>query len=151
MYLHRLGRPACEQQEGSRLFETLVQEGRQVDRSARRQAEAQVGEMRDSVESTVEQARGQAVATWDRMERAFDERLQRTLHRLGVPTRQDVEALDARIETLTEELRSRRTTTAKRKAPRKKAARAGTPRAQPAAAAGPSAASEPPHDATSGG
>ncbi|MCD9032062.1 phasin family protein, partial [Luteimonas sp. Y-2-2-4F] len=103
IWLAGLGALGRAQEEGGRLFETLVREGRQVDRSARDQIDGQTAELRDNVEATVEQAS----AAWDRLERAFDERLQRTLTRLGVPTRRDVNALEARIEALAAELRAR--------------------------------------------
>ncbi|WP_024890606.1 phasin family protein [Luteimonas huabeiensis] len=103
IWLAGLGALGRAQEEGGRLFETLVREGREVDRGARERIDAQTSELREGVGATVEQAS----AAWERLERAFDERLQRTLTRLGVPTRRDVVALEARIDALTAELRAR--------------------------------------------
>jgi len=107
IWLAGLGALGRAQEEGGRLFDTLVREGREVDRSARTQVDAETSDLRDGVEATAGEARDQAQAGWERLERVLDSGVQRTLARLGVPTRRDVTELNARIEALTAELRAR--------------------------------------------
>ncbi|MEY2867298.1 MAG: hypothetical protein RIQ43_1324, partial [Pseudomonadota bacterium] len=61
--------------------------------------------VRASVEDRVENVREKATDTWDRMEKVFEDRVQRALTRLGVPTREDLAGLIKRVEALTAELR----------------------------------------------
>jgi hypothetical protein len=69
--------------------------------------------VRDAVESTVGQARGRATDTWDRLEKVFEDRVQRALLKLGVPGRDDLADLSRRVEALTAELRRQNGTAAK--------------------------------------
>jgi hypothetical protein len=61
--------------------------------------------VRDAVEDRVGVVRERASDTWDRLEKVFEERVQRALNRLGVPSREDLTDLTGRVETLTGELR----------------------------------------------
>ena len=88
--------------------------------------------VRDAVEGTVGQARERAVDTWDKLEKVFEDRVQRALVKLGVPGRDDLNALTHRVERLTEELRKANGGAAPKaapKAPRKTAAKAPAKRA----------------------
>ena len=120
------------QAEGGKLFEGLVKEGLNFEQTARKLAGNRADVVRDAVESRVGQARERASDTWDRLEKVFEDRVQRALVKLGVPGREDVAALSQRVDALTAELRRvgtvgpgktpRRTTTAATpaaKAPRK--------------------------------
>lgn len=93
------------QAEGKHLFEGLVKEGLNLEQTARRFAGQRAGNVRDSVESTVGQARDRAADTWDRLEKVFEDRVQRALNRLGVPGREDLVELTARVNELNAELR----------------------------------------------
>ena len=116
------------QSEGSKLFETLVRDGLSLEQTARKFAGSRAGVVRDAVEGRVDQARERASDTWDKLEKVFEERVQRALIRLGVPGRDDLNALTQRVERLTAELR---------KAPASKPATAKAPAkaAKPAKAA----------------
>ena len=76
--------------------------------------------MRDAVEARVGQARERASDTWDRLEKVFEDRVQRALVKLGVPGREDLSDLARRVDTLTAELRRQRTSAAPRSAPVRK-------------------------------
>lgn len=93
------------QAEGSKLFEGLVRDGLSLEQSARSFAGARANVMRDAVEDRVDQARERASDTWDKLEKVFEERVQRALTKLGVPGRDDLNALTERVERLTAELR----------------------------------------------
>lgn len=125
------------QQEGTRLFEALVKEGAGVEKKTRSLAAGKVNAVRDSVRDSVENRVGQvkdrATDTWDRLEKVFEERVQRALTRLGVPGREELQTLIGRVDELNARLRE---LAAKPTAPASKAA------AQPAPVATKPAASK---------
>ena len=93
------------QGEGSKLFEALVREGMSIEHSTRRMANGRVDAVRDAVEDRVGVVRERAVDTWDRLEKVFEDRVQRALNRLGVPAREDLTELNGRVEELNAQLR----------------------------------------------
>lgn len=117
-----VGALARAQGEGTDLFEALVKKGMSLETQTRKLATGKVGVVRDAVEDRVDDVREKAADTWDRMEKVFEDRVQRALTRLGVPTREDLGALSKRVEMLTAELRkqSGKPAAAKPKAPAKK-------------------------------
>jgi len=119
-----VGALARAQGEGTDLFEALVKKGMSLETQTRKLATGKVGVVRDAVEDRVEDVREKAADTWDRMEKVFEDRVQRALTRLGVPTREDLGALSKRVEALTAELRKQngKPAAAKPKAPAKKPA-----------------------------
>lgn len=122
VWLAGVGAFGRAQAEGSKLFETLVKEGLSVEQLTRKVAGGKVGAVRDAVESTVGQARERASDTWDRLEKVFEERVQRALRRLEVPSREDLSALIDRVDSLNGELRKLGAAAAPRKSAAKKAA-----------------------------
>jgi poly(hydroxyalkanoate) granule-associated protein len=125
IWLAGVGAFSRAQAEGSKMFEGLVKEGLGLEQSARKLAGGQADAMRDAVESKVGQARERAADTWDRLEKVFEDRVQRALVKLGVPSRDDLTDLSERVNTLTIELRKqggsggKAAKTASRKAPAK--------------------------------
>lgn len=110
------------QSEGSKLFEGLVRDGLSLEQTARSIAGNRANVVRDAVEGRVDQARERATDTWDKLEKVFEARVQRALVKLGVPGRDDLNALTDRVERLTAELR-KSGAKAPAAAPAKKAAR----------------------------
>ncbi|MDH5833670.1 phasin family protein [Luteimonas kalidii] len=140
IWLAGVGAFGRAQAEGTRLFEGLVKEGASLETTARRFA-GHRDVMRDAVETRVGQAREHAVDTWDRLEKAFETRVHKTLVALGVPGRDDLHALSQRVDELTAELRRQRGGgAAKKAAPSSRAtgasrpAKKATPGASPATA-----------------
>jgi poly(hydroxyalkanoate) granule-associated protein len=119
-----LGESAQQVWLGGKLFETLVKEGLSLEQTTRKLAGGRVEAVRDAVESTVGQARERATDTWDRLEKVFEERVQRALRRLEVPSREDLGALIDRVDALNGELRRLGGIPAARKAPTARAATA---------------------------
>lgn len=93
------------QGEGSKLFEALVKEGMSIEQHTRKMATGKVDAVRDAVEDRVGVVRERATDTWDRLEKVFEERVQRALNRLGVPGREELSDLVGRVDTLTSELK----------------------------------------------
>jgi poly(hydroxyalkanoate) granule-associated protein len=93
------------QAEGTKMFEGLVSEGMTLEARTRKLATGRVDAVRDAMESKVGQVKGRATDTWDRLEKVFEDRVQRALVRLGVPGRDDLKALIERVDRLNAELR----------------------------------------------
>ena len=130
IWLAGVGAFGRAQAEGTRLFEGLVKEGLNFEQTARKIAGNRADVVRDAVESRVGVARERAVDTWDRLEKVFEDRVQRALVKLGVPGREDVAALSQRVDALTAELR-RVGTAAPGKAPRRTTTAATPPAKSP--------------------
>lgn len=103
VWLAGLGALSRAQAEGSKLFDTLVKEGENME--ARSRAQSSRGEsLRDTVENTLGQARERASGTWDKVETAFEERVHQVLRRMDIPSRSDIEALNERLDALNRRL-----------------------------------------------
>lgn len=125
IWLAGVGAFSRAQAEGTKLFDALIKEGMTLEQTARKFAGGQADVVRDAVESKVGQARERAADTWDRLEKVFEERVQRALVKLGVPGRDDLNELSRQVDALTAELRRQGgKPAAARKAPAKKSAKA---------------------------
>lgn len=91
IWLAGLGAFAKAQEEGNKVFEALVKEGEAIQARTRKVAEDKVVDLT-----------AKATGTWDRLEKVFEDRVARALHSLGVPTKQDVQALSRRVAELTD-------------------------------------------------
>ena len=102
IWLAGLGAFAKAEQEGGRLFESLVKEGEEIEARTRKLT----GEKVEEVRSKVEEVRSKVSDTWDDLEQMFEDRVARVLNRLGVPTRDDVQELAKRVEELHESVKA---------------------------------------------
>jgi poly(hydroxyalkanoate) granule-associated protein len=134
-----VGALARAQGDGTDLFDALVKKGMSLEARTRKLANGKVDEVRGVVEDRVENVREKATDTWDRMEKVFEDRVHRALTRLGVPTREDLIALNKRVEQMTAELRKQGGKTAATQkapaAPKKPAKKAAKPIVKKAAVA----------------
>lgn len=89
IWLAGLGAFGKAQQEGGKLFETLVKEGTAIEHKTREVAGVRF-----------EGLAHRATGTWDKLEQVFEDRVARSLKRLGVPTAKDVETLSKRVAEL---------------------------------------------------
>lgn len=105
IWLAGVGAFSRAQDEGTKMFETLVKEGVSIEKTTRKYAGNRAEAVRDVVEDRVGHVRGRATDTWDRLEKVFEQRVQRALNRLGVPGRDEVADLTRQVETLNAELR----------------------------------------------
>jgi len=104
VWLAGLGALGRAQAEGSRFFDSLVKEGEAFENRRREKATDDGPGWRDNVEEQLGQAREKASGTWDKVEKAFEDRVHGVLKRLHVPNAEDVTALNARIDSLTARL-----------------------------------------------
>lgn len=106
IWLAGLGALAVAEEEGSKLFSTLVAEGERFEAAGKERFE----DLRKGVDQTTSRARQEAQGAWSKVEEGFDESVARVLRRVGVPTRDEISALSRRVEELTgavERLRQR--------------------------------------------
>jgi poly(hydroxyalkanoate) granule-associated protein len=101
IWLAGLGAFSKTQEEGAKVFEALVKEGKHLEARTRKLAGAKVSEMTGKWNRKTGQATARATATWDKLEQVFEDRVERALSRLGVPTNRDIQGLAKRVETLT--------------------------------------------------
>jgi hypothetical protein len=57
-----------------------------------------------TAKSRVDEVKDRAMGKWGELEEAFDKRLSNAISRLGVPSRNEVKALNAKVESLTKQI-----------------------------------------------
>ena len=109
VWLAGIGALARAQAEGSRLFEQLAEEGRNVGdpHQSGASAASRLEGMRQTLDGAFGRAQAKAGDAWDSIGRSFEQRVQHALKQMDVPTRDDLDALGARIDALTRELQQR--------------------------------------------
>ncbi|KAA1175169.1 phasin family protein [Marinobacter salinexigens] len=100
IWLAGLGAYTKAEEDTGRFFDRLVQEGEQLESKTRGVVEKQIKTVEDRVGDVKERATG----TWDKLENMFDERVSGALRRLGIHRREEIEALERRIDALEGEL-----------------------------------------------
>ena len=97
-----LGAFARAQQEGGRFFEQLVQQGKKLESTTRQAAETAMNTVKKQAADTVDEATGR----WDKLEQVFEERVSRSLNKLGVLTSKDVDQLTRKVADLNDSVRA---------------------------------------------
>lgn len=93
IWLAGLGAVAYAQETGGTLFTDLVKRGREMEAQARVAA--------PDMSVTLRDATGKAMTAWQQMSKGLDEQITAALHRMGVPTRNEIATLGKRVELLT--------------------------------------------------
>jgi poly(hydroxyalkanoate) granule-associated protein len=94
IWLAGLGAFARAQSEGGKMFDSLVKEGEAVQARTGKAASAQVARLSKS-----------AAGTWDKLEQVFEDRVSKSLNRLGVPSYGDIQALSKHVNELNANVR----------------------------------------------
>jgi len=131
IWLAGLGAFTKAQQEGSKMFDALVQEGLTMQRKAQTTAEEKLAEASQKVGHLAQEIGSRATGQWDKLEGLFEERVARAMERLGMPSSREVQSLAARLA----ELEKRLPTRAARPAPARKAPARKAPAARKTAPA----------------
>ena len=100
IWLAGLGAFAKAQQQGGKVFESLVREGMEMQRKTQSAASERMSEASERLNAIAHDLSSRATGQWDRLGNLFEDRVARALHQLGVPSAQEVQALKARIEAL---------------------------------------------------
>jgi poly(hydroxyalkanoate) granule-associated protein len=100
IWLAGLGAFSKAQEEGGKVFDTLVKEGLAIQRKTQAAAEEKFSEATSRMSSMANDLTSKASGHWDKLENIFEDRVSRALNKLGVPTSKDIDALVARIDEL---------------------------------------------------
>ena len=97
IWLAGLGAFASVGEEGGKLFESLVDKGSGVESRGKKEfAKARV-----RIEEVADKAKSEAQNAWSRLETVLDDKVTASLHRVGVPSRDEIKNLSARVSELT--------------------------------------------------
>ncbi|WP_339081009.1 phasin family protein [Pseudomonas sp. TMP9] len=107
IWLAGLGAYAKAGQEGSEYFKDLVKSGEGVEKQGKKlvnqqvdAANSQIDSVKSTVTTNVSSVKGKFEVQLDKIEKAFDNRVASALNRLGIPSKQDVEVLSAKLDQL---------------------------------------------------
>lgn len=107
IYLAGLGAYAKAGKEGAGYLLNLVKAGEGIEKQGKQlvtqqveAANSQIDSVKVSVKDRVEGVKGKFEVQFDKVEQAFDRRVASGLNRLGIPSKQDVDALSAKLDVL---------------------------------------------------
>ena len=100
-----LGAFAKAQEEGSKVFETLVKDGSKFQETTL-QAQAKMAEAAAKAGAMASDMSQRASGQFDRLEGIFEERVAKALHSMGLPNAQDMADLQARVDALEAEVKA---------------------------------------------
>ena len=103
IWLAGLGALAAAEEEGSKLFSRLVDRGRDVEAKGKVEVDKvneTIDKVNEKVRAGVDKAKVKAESAFDNWGDKLDEKLTSALHRLGVPTRDEIHNLTQRVEEL---------------------------------------------------
>ena len=100
IWLAGLGAFSKAQEEGSKVFDSLVKEGVAIQRKTQTAAEAKLSEATSRMASMASDISSKASGQWDKLETIFEDRVAKALNKLGVPLAKDIDVLVARIDEL---------------------------------------------------
>ncbi len=124
VWLAGLGAVAMAEKEGSKFFSGLVEQGQKVEKKGKVEV--------DKAKDTMSGVKTVAESYWDAFGRTLDDQVTAVIHRIGVPTKDEIETLTKKVEDLTVAVDNLRT----------KNAAAPKPAAKPKTAAKPKAAAK---------
>lgn len=125
IWLAGLGAFAKAQSEGKKIYDRLIDEGKDFEKLFKSVPQKAVSDVKSTVDKTVSTAKKRASESWDKLEEVFEKRVEKSLHSLGVPSSKELGELVERIDALTAEvskLASQKTSKPKKKAAAKKTA-----------------------------
>lgn len=100
IWLAGLGAFSKAQEEGGKVFETLVKEGLSIQRKTQAAAEEKISEATNKMATMATDISSKASGQWDKLENIFEDRVSKALNKLGVPSAKDIDVLIARIDEL---------------------------------------------------
>ena len=100
IWLAGLGAFAKAQEEGVKIFNKLVDEGKGVEKIIKKTSKTASKE----VKSTVGKVKGKATQSWDKLENIFESRVEKAIKKLDIPTSKEITALLDKVESLAKEV-----------------------------------------------
>ena len=104
IWLAGLGAFSKAQTECKKIFDKLIEQGKDFEETFKSQSQKATKNVKSTVSESVGSARKKAAESWDKLEGVFEKRVEKSLHRLGVPTNDELNKLVDRIEKLTAEV-----------------------------------------------
>jgi poly(hydroxyalkanoate) granule-associated protein len=102
IWLAGLGAFSRAQSEGMKMFETLVEQGQNLEARTRRAATETAAAAAGAAAQKAKEMQAMAGGTWDKLEQVFEDRVAKALSKLGVYTQEDVARLAERVDALSE-------------------------------------------------
>ncbi|MDM0038534.1 phasin family protein [Variovorax sp. J22G21] len=106
IWLAGLGAFAKAQQEGSKVFESLVKDGAGMQKKTQQAAEETLAQAQARMSGFASEFGAKAVGQWGKLENIFEERVAKALEKIGVPSAAEIQALKARVTELEARLAS---------------------------------------------
>jgi poly(hydroxyalkanoate) granule-associated protein len=100
IWLAGMGAFAKAQEEGGKVFESLVKEGTSLQRKTQGLAEDKINEVTGKMSAMAGTVTAKAGQNWDKLEAIFEQRTAKAMSKLGVPTAKDIDSLSQRVEEL---------------------------------------------------
>jgi poly(hydroxyalkanoate) granule-associated protein len=104
IWLAGLGAFAKAQGGGSKVFDALIQEGVSLQRKTQAAAEEKLGDMAGRMSAMAGEVGQRANSQWDKLESIFEQRTERAMLKLGVPSAKALATLSERVDALAEAL-----------------------------------------------
>jgi poly(hydroxyalkanoate) granule-associated protein len=112
IWLAGLGALATVGEEGGKLFDSLAKKGEGFEAQGKKKLE----KAKTQFEAAAEKAKSQASGAWSRFESLLDDKVTAALHRMGVPTRDEIKNLSARVADLSRKVEQLKPKSARTKA-----------------------------------
>jgi len=93
VWLAGLGAVAVAEEEGGKFFANLVEHGTKLEKKSKDKV--------DKAKGTVAGLKTVAESYWETFGRTVDDRMTTVIHRIGVPTKDEIETLTKKVEALT--------------------------------------------------
>ena len=106
IWLAGLGAFSKAQEEGGKVFDTLVKEGLAIQRKTQAATEEKISEATSRMSDMASDLQSKTGNRWDKLENIFEDRVAKALGKLGVPSARDVTALAERIDLLDQQVRA---------------------------------------------
>ena len=142
VFLAGLGAFANAQKMGTETFESLVKDGEKFRKEASKKTEKLIDEVQDSVREMRDDAEARAEGLLDRvrdrskltkLQGAFDKRVADAMDRLNVPSKNDMDKINRKLDKILKAIEPKAKRPAAKKAPAKKAVAKKAPAEKPAA------------------
>lgn len=93
------------QLEGTKAWQALAREGVNLQRKTQLVAEEKIAEASSKMETMATEISSRASGQWGKLENIFEDRVAKALCKLGMPTAQDFNALNERIDQLNQNVK----------------------------------------------
>ncbi len=104
IWLAGMGAFSKAQEEGGKVFDALVKDGLSLQRKTQAAAEEKIGEVTSRMTNMAGDVGAKAGQHWDKLESIFEERVARSMKRLGVPSAKDLDGLRKQLDQLSAEV-----------------------------------------------